>query len=172
MKKFKFTIQGNAYEVEIQNIEDNVAEIEVNGSLYKVEIQREEKQQSKTPVLVRKPVEHVQSETVKKTHKPADKIKAGAIKAPLPGTILQIKKKVGDEVKMNGPYGDFQLSQTTAPIVFIAGGSGMAPIKCILHHMKNSANNRKATYYFGANQVNELFLLDIMKKFESDYPQY
>ena len=99
MKKFKFTIQGNAYEVEIQNIEDNVAEIEVNGSLYKVEIQREEKQQSKTPVLVRKPVEHVQSETVKKTHKPADKINAGAIKAPLPGTILQIKKKVGDEVK-------------------------------------------------------------------------
>jgi len=99
MKKFKFTIQGNAYEVEIQNIEDNVAEIEVNGSMYKVEIQREEKQQSKTPVLIRKSVEHVQSETEKKTHKPADKVKAGAIKAPLPGTILQLKKKVGDEVK-------------------------------------------------------------------------
>jgi Na+-transporting NADH:ubiquinone oxidoreductase subunit F len=76
--------------------------------------------------------------------------------------------KVGDEVKMNGPYGDFQLSETNAPIVFIAGGSGMAPIKCILHHMKNTANNRKATYYFGANQVNELFLLDKMKEFESD----
>jgi len=98
MKKFKFTIRGNTYEVEIQNIEDNLAEIEVNGSLYKVEIQHEEKQQSKTPVLVRKPVEYLQNQTEKKTHKPAEKIKAGAIKAPLPGTILIVKKKVGDEV--------------------------------------------------------------------------
>jgi Na+-transporting NADH:ubiquinone oxidoreductase subunit F len=76
--------------------------------------------------------------------------------------------KVGDEVKFNGPYGDFRLSDTNTPIVFIAGGSGMAPIKCILHHMKNTSNNRKATYYFGANKVNELFLLDQMKGFESD----
>jgi Na+-transporting NADH:ubiquinone oxidoreductase subunit F len=80
--------------------------------------------------------------------------------------------KVGDEVKMNGPYGDFQLTETNAPIVFIAGGSGMAPIKCILHHMKNTANNRKATYYFGANKVNELFLLDKMKEFESDLTDF
>jgi len=76
--------------------------------------------------------------------------------------------KVGDEVKINGPYGDFRLSDTSTPIVFIAGGSGMAPIKCILHYMKNTANNRKATYYFGANKVEELFLLDKMKVFESD----
>ena len=80
--------------------------------------------------------------------------------------------KVGDEVKINGPYGDFRLSDTDAPIVFIAGGSGMAPIKCILHYMKNTANNRKATYYFGANKVNELFLLDQMKEFESDLADF
>jgi len=99
MKKFKFTIQGNSYEVEIQNIEDDLAEIEVNGSLYKVEIHREVKQPSKTPTLIRKPVEPSQNESVKKTYKPSEKLKAGSIRAPLPGTILQIKKKVGDEVK-------------------------------------------------------------------------
>ncbi len=76
--------------------------------------------------------------------------------------------KVGDEMMFNGPYGDFHLSETDAPIVFIAGGSGMAPIKCILHDMKNTKNKRKATYYFGANKVNDLFLLDKMKEFESD----
>lgn len=80
--------------------------------------------------------------------------------------------KVGDEVKLNGPYGDFRLSDTDAPIVFIAGGSGMAPIKCILHQMKNVGNKRKATYYFGANKVNELFLLDEMKAFESDLADF
>ena len=76
--------------------------------------------------------------------------------------------KVGDEVRLNGPYGDFCLSDTDAPIVFIAGGSGMAPIKCILHQMKNTGNKRKATYYFGANKVEDLFLLDEMREFETE----
>ena len=80
--------------------------------------------------------------------------------------------KVGDEVKFNGPYGDFRLSDSDAPIVFIAGGSGMAPIKCILHDMKNTGNKRKATYYFGANKAEELFLLEKMKAFESDLADF
>jgi len=80
--------------------------------------------------------------------------------------------KVGDEVRLNGPYGDFRLSDTDAPIVFIAGGSGMAPIKCILHFMKNTGNKRKATYYFGANKVEELFLLDEMRQFEKELADF
>ena len=48
----------------------------------------------------------------------------------------------------------------------------MAPIRCILHHMKNTANNRKATYYFGANNVGELFELDEMKAFEAELPGF
>jgi hypothetical protein len=38
MKKFKFTIRGNQYDVEIKEIEDNIAKMEVNGTLYEVEI--------------------------------------------------------------------------------------------------------------------------------------
>lgn len=80
--------------------------------------------------------------------------------------------KVGDEVKINGPYGDFGLSDTNAPIVFIAGGSGMAPIRNILHHMKNNGNKRKAIYYFGANKVKDLFLVDEMKGFEAELDNF
>jgi Na+-transporting NADH:ubiquinone oxidoreductase subunit F len=80
--------------------------------------------------------------------------------------------KVGDEVKFNGPYGDFRLSETDAPIVFIAGGSGMAPIKCMLHYMKNTENKRKTVYFFGANKVKELCLTDLMSDFESDLYEF
>ena len=80
--------------------------------------------------------------------------------------------KVGDEVKLNGPYGEFRLSETEAPIIFIAGGSGMAPIKCMLHEMRNTSNERKATYYFGANKVKELCLGDQMKRFESELADF
>ena len=80
--------------------------------------------------------------------------------------------KVGDEMKINGPYGEFRLSESDAPIVFIAGGSGMAPIKCMLHHMKNTDNKREAVYYFGANEARELFLVDMMKEFEKQLANF
>lgn len=80
--------------------------------------------------------------------------------------------KVGDEVKLNGPCGDFKLSDTEAPIIFIAGGSGMAPIRCILNEMSNSQNKRKVTYYFGVNKVRELFMLDEMEQFESQLEDF
>ncbi|MHC4095779.1 MAG: FAD-binding oxidoreductase [Planctomycetota bacterium] len=80
--------------------------------------------------------------------------------------------KVGDEVRINGPYGDFRLSDSDAPIVFIAGGSGMAPIKCMLYHMKNIGNQRKTVYYFGANEPRELLLTDLMKEFEKQLANF
>ena len=41
MKKFKFTIRGNNYDVEVGKIEENIAEIDVNGTSYEVEIHKE-----------------------------------------------------------------------------------------------------------------------------------
>ena len=52
MKKFKFIIRGNNYDVNILNIEDEIAEIEVNGANYQVEIVKQKKE-TKTPKLTR-----------------------------------------------------------------------------------------------------------------------
>jgi biotin carboxyl carrier protein len=98
MKKFKFTIQGNQYDVEILNIEDDVAEIEVNGTKYQVEIEKETKT-SKTPRLVRSKSVPSTEDTQAKTSKPTASKGTGHIKAPLPGTILEINVKPGDPVK-------------------------------------------------------------------------
>ncbi len=48
MKKFKFTIRGNDYNVEILSFDKNIAEIEVNGATYEVEVHKEIKK-TKTP---------------------------------------------------------------------------------------------------------------------------
>lgn len=80
--------------------------------------------------------------------------------------------KVGDSISFIGPCGNFHLRDTQTPIIFIAGGSGMAPIRCILNQMRNTGNKRKAIYYFGANKVNELFMLDEMKRFEDDLEDF
>lgn len=99
MKDFKFKISGNEYNVSITNIEGNVAEVEVNGTPYKVEIDKELKQ-SKTPRLVR-PTSIPSTDThpsVAKTQSPG-RATAGAIKSPLPGVILEMNVKPGDRVK-------------------------------------------------------------------------
>lgn len=100
MKKFKFKIRGNSYDVEIHSIEDNIADIEVNGTNYKIEIEKEVKT-SKTPKLVR-PVSVPSSDSSKteKTRKPTERKGGGDVKAPLPGTILEIKKRIGDDVNV------------------------------------------------------------------------
>ncbi len=101
MKKFKFTINGNQYETEILNIEDNVAEIEVNGTQYKVELDKEIKT-TKTPKLVRpQAIPSTDSHpSVAKTSSPSAPKGAGSIKSPLPGVILEMYVREGDEVKM------------------------------------------------------------------------
>ncbi len=80
--------------------------------------------------------------------------------------------QVGGPVRINGPYGDFRLSDTDAPIVFVAGGSGMAPIKSMLHEMVNTASTRTATYYFGVNTPEDLFFVEEMKAFEAKLPNF
>lgn len=100
MKKYKFSINGNKYDAEILNIEDNIAEIEINGTAYKVELEKEIKS-SKTPKLVRqRAVPSTDAHpSVAKTASPATPKGGGTIKSPLPGTILDIYVKEGDEVK-------------------------------------------------------------------------
>lgn len=96
MKKFKFTIRGNEYDVHIEKIENNIAEIEVNGTNYTVELHSEVKA-SKTPKLVRSMV----PPPSRKEQKLPKNIgsKANAVKSPLPGTIIKILVKEGQEVK-------------------------------------------------------------------------
>ncbi len=94
MKKYKFTIRGNEYDVHLKDIEDNIAELDVNGTIYEVRIHGEVKT-SKTPTLVRKPVQQMPGEGQIKKTAPTGKHK---VTAPLPGTILKISVSIGDTV--------------------------------------------------------------------------
>jgi biotin carboxyl carrier protein len=92
MKSYKFKIRGHEYEVDIKKAEGNNFEIEVNGTTYQVELDREVKG-SKTPTLVRQQVA---------THKAIKKKEGGGItkvKSPLPGNIVNIFVKEGASVK-------------------------------------------------------------------------
>jgi len=94
MKKFKFKIKGNKYEVEIKDFNGNIADIEINGTLYNVEVEHDIKL-SKTPTLVRSEVQTpVNADKIKKTQQSSYNVTA-----PLPGNIMNIFIKEGDTVK-------------------------------------------------------------------------
>lgn len=78
----------------------------------------------------------------------------------------------GDEVVLNGPYGEFYLRNTDRDILFIAGGSGMAPIKAILYDMVDKGIDRNIYYFFGARSKNDLFLVDEMRELEKKLPNF
>lgn len=87
-------------------------------------------------------------------------------------TYVHKHLKEGDKVTINGPYGDFYLRDTDRNIIFIAGGSGMAPIKSMLLDMEKQGNTRKAAYFFGARSKRDLFLLDEMRELEKKMPNF
>ncbi len=96
MKNFKFRINGNQYAVEVLDIDGSIAKIDVNGTVYDVEMQREIPKAKS--VVTSAPVH---GRPVKETKKAPEDApgKASAIKAPLPGVIIQVLVRPGDDVK-------------------------------------------------------------------------
>jgi len=99
MKSYKFTINGNNYHTNVLNVEDNIAEIEVNGTVYKVEVDKQMKQQ-KTPKLVRPAALPAEGNipSVSKSDNIPPIHGNESIKSPLPGVILDVFVKEGEQV--------------------------------------------------------------------------
>jgi len=98
-KEYKYTINGNQYEVTIGDIEGTVATVNVNGEEYKVEWEPEAEPEKKKPVLG-KPAAASEASASEESASNANVNTNNAVKAPLPGVITSIEVAVGDEVKV------------------------------------------------------------------------
>jgi Na+-transporting NADH:ubiquinone oxidoreductase subunit F len=74
--------------------------------------------------------------------------------------------KVGDEVNFTGPFGDFFIRDTNADMLFVAGGSGKAPIKSMLEFLEKRNSTRRMGYFFGARMRNELYHDELLAELE------
>ena len=111
MAKYQYTVKGVDYEVEIQDIEGNIANVTVNGIPFEVEMKQPVKAgKQKVKLSEERRAEGSEERRVKSEESNSSSASAantssaptaGAGKpvvAPLPGTINEIKVKVGDKV--------------------------------------------------------------------------
>ena len=100
MKEYKYKINGNLYNVVIGDIEDNIAHVEVNGTHYTVEMEKKPKAAPAPKPVVRPAAKPAAAPAAAApVAKPAAGGGKSGVKSPLPGVILDIKVKEGDEVK-------------------------------------------------------------------------
>lgn len=99
MKEYKFKIHGTKYEVSINSVEDNIADVTVNGTQYEVEIEGKTSKVIKVTKPTPASASAATTAEVISTAKAAAKKSAGAaVKSPLPGVIVDIKVRQGDRV--------------------------------------------------------------------------
>lgn len=93
MAKYEYKVKGVDYVVEIQDIEGNIANVTVNGIPFEVEMKQPVKS-SKQKVKLSDGQNNISASSVASAGSAAGK----PVVAPLPGTINEIKVKVGDKV--------------------------------------------------------------------------
>jgi propane monooxygenase reductase component len=87
--------------------------------------------------------------------------------------FLARKVAVGDRLDVEGPFGTFTLRESrTAPIVFVGGGAGMAPVLGLLRSMAERGVDRQATFYYGARQARDLCFTDELRELEGRLPGF
>ena len=99
MKEYKYKINGNTYNVGIGDIDNGIAQVEVNGVPYKVEL--DDKTAAVKTVSAPKPSAAPRTASGEKViaSRPAAAGAGTPVKAPLPGVVLNINVNVGDTVK-------------------------------------------------------------------------
>lgn len=81
------------------------------------------------------------------------------------------KMKVGDYLDVEVPFGSFTLRESTKPILFVAGGTGFAPIQSIILDMMDKGIERDMTLYWGARQRSGLYS-DLPEKWAAANPRF
>ena len=95
MKSYKFRINGNEYNVDINSVEGNIADVTVNGASYQVEMEN-------APAPVQKPAQAPAAAVASTGSAPKAAAPAGAgkpVTSPLPGVIIEVSVKEGQTVK-------------------------------------------------------------------------
>lgn len=73
----------------------------------------------------------------------------------------------GVQMRVKGPLGQFRMRRSRRPKVLVASGSGMAPIRAMIHELAGQTDVPKVTFFYGALTPDELIMMDEMRSLEA-----
>ncbi|XP_060084795.1 Na(+)-translocating NADH-quinone reductase subunit F-like [Ylistrum balloti] len=82
--------------------------------------------------------------------------------------------KVDQAINVIGPFGDFYVRDTKNTMICVAGGSGMAPFRCIFRTMleQNTFTEREIWYFFGAKAIRDMYYMSWLYDLEKKYKNF
>ncbi len=83
------------------------------------------------------------------------------------------KAVVGDHWELELPLGSFHLRDSDRPLLLVAGGTGLAPIKSVLESaMREGLGNRPVHVYWGVRDRRDLYLHETVEGWGQRIPRY
>lgn len=81
--------------------------------------------------------------------------------------------KVREILRVEGPFGSFFLrDDSDKPVIFLASGTGFAPIKAIVERMIETGNQRRAVLYWGGRRPADLYMHDKALEWADTMPNF
>jgi fatty acid desaturase/NAD(P)H-flavin reductase/nitrite reductase/ring-hydroxylating ferredoxin subunit len=81
------------------------------------------------------------------------------------GSAWLFSLKPGDQLTVTGPFGAFVPEEAENELVFIGGGSGMAPLRAHIEYLfERKHTRRKTSYWYGARSLSDLYYIDYFNK--------
>jgi len=83
------------------------------------------------------------------------------------------RMKEKDILRFEGPLGTFFLREDSdKPIVFVASGTGFAPIKSVLLHAFHLGTRRQLVLYWGGRRPKDIYLDDLCRQWQAEHDNF
>ena len=81
--------------------------------------------------------------------------------------------KERDILRLRGPLGSFFIREDSdKPMIFIAGGTGFAPIKGMLEHAFAAHLDREMVLYWGVRSLKDLYMAELPQQWQAEHPNF
>ena len=80
--------------------------------------------------------------------------------------------KVREILRVEAPLGSFFLRDSSKPAIFLASGTGFAPIKAMVEHMIASGDTRPVRLYWGGRRPVDLYMDSLAREWENRLPDF
>jgi len=87
-------------------------------------------------------------------------------------SYLREHAKVGDAIEFTGPLGSFYLRDIKRPVLFLAGGTGLAPYLSMLEMLAEKGTEYPITLVYGVNTDEDLVLVDALERLAAKMPNF